>query len=850
MSELNENKSAQSVKRTFTSAFKNWLLPNSLPGLLLGVQIALGLLVVALVIATATFSLAPTGSLAVSYLAVALFIFNSASGSFVDLSITGNSLNLETGPLFGAVGLHPTLLTLALILATYAIAKKQGKKLSASSTSTRLVSAASIGLGFTVFAWVVSLFAASSTFVIGGAVTLQPSSLLSLLPIFLVVSVVALSGLTSATTSAFESGFFAWAVRSTFAFFVSFTALIFTVLLIVSIILWIQPDFANSLPEVKADNSFSNYLGLGGLGVAIFLPTILLYVFVIGVGGSLGLTYNLDNATSGVWDAVAGFLPAFNFSNVDVLSLLGFPYEAALLAVVAVVAMTSAVIGHHQTGYVPRKLSHFLGFFAVALGLLVAATFLSDTSFNWTNRGQTASTFTQGAVQLDEGSARAGITLGLLVLVFMIMTAAGFGATKHFRNFLSESYPRLFAYTSGKPVLTDDKRRFSARLFGLETVVVLVLAVAVPTTFVTVERVWASVDTPAALASSFGSQIQNGDVATVKSMLQGDENYPWISDKVLKIAKPKTGWSQNSSAKNLNDRAWEVGNLDAIAFLGWESKNGKVSYELPTTSKLKTYIGFIKHPTFKLQPEPVYVTFANDMFYPADLMAKALLNGEKVQPGTYRSFPGQYHVVAEGYKLIAPTDKWISSTGAELLISVGNEMALPANADEAFTKTADSRAATCNSVDASGNGTCFSVDDVVAAAQITQGTMPTEYFNAANTEYTATGTKCMANGKSWLLSAESVARKVTCVTTVEFLTSYTKSNYAYVQQPIFKSIEISPCDSDEVCEPSYVDKIVGYQSVLQATQGDVFAQTRAKSKISFSFTLIGNLGADNNLVVQ
>lgn len=850
MSELNEYKSTRSNERRFFGAFKNWLLPNSLPALLLGAQVALGLLVVALIIAAVAFSLAPTGALAFSYLAAALFIFNSASGSSVDLSATGNSFNLETGPLFGAVGVHPTLLTLGLIIATYFIAKKQSKKLTTLTSSTRLVSAISMGLGFTGFAWVVSLFAASSTFVIGGAVTIQQSSLLSLLPMFLVVSVVALAGLTAATTSVFKAGLFAWAVRSTFAFFVSFTALIFTVLLIVSIILWIQPDFANSLPEVKADNSFSSYLGLGGIGVAIFLPTILLYVFVIGAGGSLGLTYNLDNATSGVWDAVAGLLPAFNFSNVDVLSLLGFQYEIALLAVVAVVAMTSAVIGHHQTGYIPKKLSHFLGFFAVALGLLVAVTFLSNTSFNWSNRGQTASTFTQGAVQLDEGSARAGITLGLLVLVFMIMTAAGFGATKHFRNFLSESYPRLFAYTSGKPVLTDDQRRFSARLFGLETVVVLVLAVAVPTTFVTVERVWASVDTPAALASSFGSQIQNGDVSTVKSMLQGDENYPWISDKVLKIAKPKTGWSQNSSAKNLNDRAWEVGNLDVVATLTWESKNGKVSYELPTTSKLKTYMGFIKHPTFKLQPEPVYVTFANDMFYPADLMAKALLNGEKVQSGTYRSFPGQYHVVAEGYKLIAPTDKWISSTGAELLISVGSDMALPANADEAFTKAADSRAATCNSVEASGNGTCFGVEAVDSNAVITQGTEPTEFFNATNTEYTATGTKCSAGGKSWLLSAESVARKVTCVTTVEFLTSYTKTNYAYVQQPIVKSVEIYPCDSDEVCDPTYVDRIVGFQSVLQATQGDVFAQTRAKSKINYSFTLIGNLTAENTLSVQ
>lgn len=850
MSELNEKQSTRTTERRITTAFKNWLLPNSLPSVLLGVQIALGLLVLSLVIAAISFSLAPAGAIAFSYLAAALFIFNSASGSTVDLSITGNSLNLESGPLFGVVGLHPTLLTLGLIISTYFLAKKQSKKLTVLSTSTRLISAASVGLGFTAFAWLVSLFAASSTFVVGGAVTLQPSSLLSLLPLFVVVSVVALAGVTAATTSTFKSGLFAWAVRSTFAFFVSFTALIFTVLLIVSIILWIQPDFANSLPEVKADNSFTNYIGLGALGVAIFLPTILLYVFVIGVGGSLGLTYKLDNATSGVWDAVAGVLPAFNFSNVDVLSILGFPYEAALLAVVAVVAMTSAVIGHHQTGYVPRKLSHFLAFFAVALGLLVAATFLSDASVTWSNRGQTASTFSQGAVQLDEGSARAGITLGLLVLVFMLMTAAGFGATKHFRNFLSESYPRLFAYTSGKPVLSDDKRRFSARLFGLETVVVLVLAIAVPTTFVTVERVWASVDTPVALASSFGSQIQNGDVATVKSMLQGDENYPWVSDKVLKIAKPKTGWSQNSSAKNLNDRNWEVGNLDAVAALTWESKNGKVTYELPTTSKLKTYMGFIKHPTFKLQPEPVYVTFANDIFYPGDLMAKALLNGEKVQSGTYRAFPGQYHVVAEGYKLIAPTDKWISSTGPELLISVGSDMALPANADEAFTKAADARAASCNSVDASGNGTCFGVDAVDAHATVTQGTEPTEYFNATNTEYTATGTKCSAGGKSWLLSAESVARKVTCVTTVEFLTSYTKSNYAYVQQPIFKSIEISPCDSDEVCDSTYVDKIVGYQSVLQATQGDVFAQTRAKSKINYSFTLIGNLTSENTLTVQ
>jgi hypothetical protein len=509
--------------------------------------------------------------------------------------------------------------------------------------------------------------------------------------------------------------------------------------------------------------------------------------------------------------------------------------------------MTSAVIAHQQTGYVPKKLSHLIGFFVIAFSLFVAGSMITATSVGWSNDGQTARTSTSGAVILDQGTVGVGVTFGLLVFVTMIMTAAGFGATKHFRDFLSESFPRLISVLSKTQRIDQSDRRLSARLFGLETVVVLVLIVALPATLFSLERIWATVDTPSAVGQSFGSSIQQMSVADTKTQLGGDINYPWISDKVLEAAKPQPDWTLNTVAENLSGDPWQVGQLDAALTLSWTSKNGVVVFPVATESSVNTFFSLMKHPTFTLQKTPLALSLSAAEFYPTESLGKTTINGEVVPAGAYRAFPGVYHVVAEGYKLIAATDEWRATAGSDLNISVGSKMALPANTDEAFGKAADTKAAPCVTVDVSGMSSCFSADAIVSGAVVKQGTKPTTFFDAVNSEFTGTGTKCSPQGTTWLLSADRVARTVSCTTSVEFLTSYTKKIYAYVQQPIIKTLTVLPCSASENCNPEYVDVVTGYKSVLQESRGEVSAQTRSEGIAHYSFTLIGTLAVDGKL---
>jgi hypothetical protein len=338
-------------------------------------------------------------------------------------------------------------------------------------------------------------------------------------------------------------------------------------------------------------------------------------------------------------------------------------------------------------------------------------------------------------------------------------------------------------------------------------------------------------------------------VADMKTELGGDLNYPWISDNVLEGAKPQADWDLTTSAENLSGELWQVGNIDSAISLSWTSKNGTVVFPVATDAVIETYFSFLKHPTFSLQKTPFRLSLSAAEFYPAESLAKASINGAVVPAGAYRAFPGVYHVVAGGYKLIAATDEWIPTNGLELNISVGNKMALPTNSDDVFGKAADAKAAPCVTVDANGFSSCFGADLFVSAATIKQGEKPTTFFDAVNSEFTGTATKCSSKGTTWLLSADRVARTVSCSTTVEFLTSYSKKIYEYVQQPILKTLTIAPCSSNESCTPEYVDVVTGYKSVLQESKGEVSAQTRSEGVAHYSFTLIGTLGSDGKLTV-
>jgi hypothetical protein len=156
-------------------------------------------------------------------------------------------------------------------------------------------------------------------------------------------------------------------------------------------------------------------------------------------------------------------------------------------------------------------------------------------------------------------------------------------------------------------------------------------------------------------------------------------------------------------------------------------------------------------------------------FLPKDKLKTLTVNGQKVQVGSYFSIPGTYTVKADGYKLLAPTDKTFYSSKFDAL-KIGYQIALPDGADVRLDKAILEKAQDCFKTSSTGSSKCISVGNLNSSVE--SGIEPDSYFDFSDSKYSNKDTKCSAKRTDKLKSAVTEASSATCSTIVNFSRTY------------------------------------------------------------------------------
>ena len=765
------------------------------------------------------------------------------------LNVVDSSLGLgENIPVFAEVGLHVTLATLILVIIAY----KRGRKVTGlktkNSTKAISVNALSTAIGFIAVLELVSLAIQGTVSL--GTTTLTVSALTpaNLAIAFFLIAVPSFIGGLVGRRKALGSSrasLSGWATRATLTFAISYSAVVVVVAVIYGIISWIQPDFQNSTPDTSASTVDVKAIVGTVLAVLAFLPTLLFTAFGLSIGGSLGITAQLGEGSSAIWGALTNQLGSTPVTSFSVFGSIGWAWELVVLGLVAAVSITSAVIASHRSGYAPRTLWDFVRVTAVVLGIAFVAQGLTQATISWSNHGQGAESFDQGAVFRDAGAAQYGITGISLALLAGLVALAASGAAKVLVPVITDAFPRLISLGSGIARRPGATRSLAGRVIGGVTAIVIVLAIAIPTVVASVERVWGSLDSPITAGSSLADKLQNSSIADSKALFGSATSSDWLDDQILSGAKPTKEWSRSVSATNNQKKEWQVGNLDALIGISWATSKAKVSWSLPTTSKLDTTWGLLRHAKYTSTPVPVDVVLSVGSLYPAALVNEIKVNGQTLTAGNYKGFPGVYHVEAPGYRLIGAVDAYVGSTGNSAQLSVGSTIVLPDSAETDVQDTLKAKAAKCSTISSVGASACFRGASVLKAATVTSGSAPDAFYAAKNGGFEATPANCKVKGADELVTASQMVRVFACTSEVTFRTTYTAVSERTGTRPTYSTYPGS-CDFDWdwnwVCGPD-IRIQTGTESFKIRTEGPVIATTNSKSTVSFEIRVNGTLDA-------
>ena len=772
-----------------------------------------------------------------------------AGGAFTNVSISGD----VTGsvPLFAQIAVHPTLATLAIILVSFAFAQRVMRKSKDDSRTTIAWVAVTAGLGFAATLWLASIAAAGSVSLLTYSFTAQPLGPIDVVLTLLVAGIPAYLGAQSAVRNRTKSAptAYSWAIRAAVTFALSYLAVTLVALTIYGIVTWIDPEFVHSVPSSTAPFSWRTALTVAAVGL-LFLPTILVNLVGVASGSTLGLTSDLTNSAF-TTDALN--LPsALNVipleSGFNASLAFGWPAQLALLGLVAAIGMTSAVIATTREQFAPKSMVDFVRASVVFAALAAIAVFFASFQGSWSNHGAEANALNDTSVLLEAGRVTAGVSIVGAVFVATLAALAGFGATKHLGLLITSSYPRLISIASRTPRMPGSARKPAGRLIGLATVFLIVLAITYPTAVATMNRVWATVESPMALASVTAAKLTSSQLSDVKTLLGGTESTKWLPDAVLTTALPVAGAPVTTSAKNESKEDWAVGNTDAIATVTWTTESGNITWDIPTKSTLEDVWGGVKHLTFTPVLKPVSIEIRAGEFFPSDLMSKAMLNGTAVEAGTFAGVPGTYHLKSEGYKLIAATDTDLLTSGNDVAFVVGNDIALPSDGDGKLTSKFEEKQTSCATFDESHSTPCFPASDIWDVAEITSGTEPTEYYNGKDRDYKAGATTC-GTGKDVLTSAATMKRTYECSTEVTFAVDYTELILEDYQAPIYSTYNQTYYDYWFGYYTIPTTYISGYETLQREVEGGVIATVNYLSTVKSTIVVTGSLNDDNSFTV-
>lgn len=748
---------------------------------------------------------------------------------------------------------RPTLITLMLAIVAY----RFGRSEFAADAPKRAVKQAALfaALGFAGVAWAVS-WVVQGTFSASylTTLTLLPLSWIDIALIVLVIGGAAwLGGIRGAKDAAAEAGsaftvtVWEWARLALSNFARLYFGIIAAAFFIYVVYRVVEPDWVYSTPEVASPPTDWGSVAKALLVILLYLPTILFTILGVGAGANYGITSSGGFGYAPGWEQLYALISGAGFTSI---SALGAGGKWLLIGVALFVSFAGLAAGAAAARKLKFRLTGALHLVQGIAGIVPLSLFLLYVT-SWTatstNNGAPQSQIEAGSIALMEGSAAIGITPGSALLITTLVAVTAFFATSTGYWLVSSAFPRL-GFLSNSQVFADEAtaedrlRHAGAKLFGRMATSVVVAAVAVALASVSAERVWAMIDTPLVHTDALADKLTGSDVQAVKLLLDPEEKASkWFPDEVISAALPQSTDSRTSKVINDQKKAWSVGQLDALGVVSWQTPNGKVIWRIPTEAKVDTYAKLVEHPNYKLLPQPVVFRLSINSLMPDAYRGSLKVNGKAISEGTYAAAPGRYHVTMDGYKLIAPTDRWLVTDRYDFSFEAGNDTKLPAGADSKLQASLTAKLAACMKVSKYLESECFDVMDIWQNREIASGELPNDWFDSSTRSSSVKSQKCEAAYTDSIITASEMQRKWDC--TQEFEFSETYYDYAYETRPRYEQQPYYYMCGWSVCV-GYRTYYVGDETIT--VRGKALATVKYRSTMKFSVTVRGVLN-DNNL---
>lgn len=760
----------------------------------------------------------------------------AAAGATVEVITSNSSLFLTTVGKY-QINLHPGLITLLLMGLAFWSGHFFVRSRREFSSKLAISHAVSSSVGFILTAWIATV-AATGTFRSGNLANLdiKPSSVEQLAVFGILLSVASYLGAIKARNgfeSSTRSSTWLWVRRSALAFARLYGVILFVAVGIWFISRWIEPVFAVSQPDANSSlNSPWQAVVATTAGLVLLLPNFLAAAFLFATGVEINTTALVSQ--SGIFGAN---------DQYSILASQGIWVYLAVITIVFVVAIITSAIAAQKSDFKLKGSSSFLA----GLAFIVCLAFLSKWFLDSNIGVQAKHSASIFAPEVGPLTAFGLSSSGLFITSFVV--AMGFAAGSTFiSRFVTQTLPNVSAIILGHQI-AKNARPLSPRILGMFLTLFAVVATLIPISIATSNRIWATSDGPVQSSENIAKSLQNSSIGQLKVLIakKDAKRLTWLPDSVLEAARPKSSNQASIVVSNSQTKPWQVGNLDANSTLKFEySDNKSVSYQVGFNSEVRSELSYLTHPHYEPKLGVQNVAVSRSEFMPSSVKANVRVNGVALSDGTYAGLPGKYRIEADGFKLIAPTDETLFSSGASLVLDYGSKVLIPAGGESKLASAYANTLKKCSVVSAKGIGKCFDASSSSANAKIESGKVPADFFAANDQNYSLKSVTCDKKAKDSLVNPAELDRTYHCKAKVVFSRAYFDSNTITV-----------PTYTQEL--RYYYDFWTGWQyrfenvqtgSETRLVRGKKLATATFGTNINFEIKVIGSLNNKNQFTVR
>lgn len=707
-----------------------------------------------------------------------------AAGGVSSFSSVGGAI--ESAQFFIDAALRPTALTLAIAFIAY----KRGRIRQASevndkvSENTGMAYSLGLGAGFATLASVVALFV-NGLVNSAESVRFESASILTWVSMVVILALPSwLGGLREASSKRSTSPW-VWFYSTLRTFGITYSVLILAALLVIGLYFLITPVFAYSLPDVEPvapakltpEQVTATLLSIAA--VILYLPTILYYVLTFGMGGNIGLLSDIQGVN--LFESLNGLLPTefvFGLGNFNLQTTIGWIPLTASILLVSLVALVSGTAAAYKTQAVINFKKHFVITVSASAASAAVLTYLTTLSISWTNRGKEVADIANGELTLESGVVSYGVTAASLILIVGLVSVFSTLGASSSNQFTSGAFPKVLSWLSRGRSSSNESRSLASLVFGTAVTVAILATAAAPVALATVERTWATIDSPANKMTEVTDILQKGKIEDAKKAFSTDasKDLPWLADDILKKARPTDSMSKTFTLKNANDSGWQVGQLDAIGKFSWKvSETESIKLNLAAEGKVKEHLKIITHADYKVLPSNTTLQISLGEFMAPTGKANLKVNGKPVIVGLYNALPGAYEITTDAFKLVAATKKTFATAEVANSFVPAEEPSLKPEYEKILATEINRLAKECTKFTEINKAECFTIEEIYNNRSEKGKETPSKFFGFQTTGFKVTGSTCDFEAEDKLLSAAHIYRESLCLVEMSFTLDYFKS---------------------------------------------------------------------------